>query len=369
MKKITCESVFRGHPDKVCDQISDAILDACLKQDKEARVAVECAIKDKEVWLFGEISSKADIDYSVIVKRVLKDVGYEGEYRIHQKISGQSEDIALGVNKNGAGDQGMMFGYAEKNAYNYMPIPLMLTHQIGKKMDELRKEKYNGLFGSDGKCQVTVNADQNGKTDIDTVIVSVQTKSGVALTDIQTMIYEEVLKPILKQELSNVRILINPTGSFVKGGAEADAGLTGRKIIVDTYGGVAHHGGGAFSGKDPSKVDRSAAYYCRYVAKSLVRAGLVERCEVGVAYSIGIAEPVSIQIDTFGTGDEEALLEFIKTHFDFTPANIKKELRLLDVEYEPLSCYGHFGRDDLNVPWEDVDEKAKELSKTWKKTD
>ena len=362
---ITCESVFRGHPDKVCDQISDAILDACLEQDKNSRVAIECAIKDDVVWLFGEISTKANIDYKGVAKRVLCDVGYEGEFHILEKISKQSSDIALGVDKEGAGDQGMMFGYAEDNNSNFMPIPLMLAHEISRRMEDLRKSKYTHFFGSDGKCQVSATYEDGELISIDTIIVSTQTKDDVLIEDLEQIIKNEVLN-YFNYDLSNTRILINPTGAFVIGGSFADSGLTGRKIIVDSYGGVAHHGGGAFSGKDPSKVDRSGAYYCRYVAKAIVKAGLAKRCEVGVAYSIGVAEPVSISVNTFGTGNDELLVELIKKNFDFKPASIKKELNLLNTKYEPLACYGHFGRDDLNVAWEQADEKAKALQEASK---
>lgn len=298
MKKVvTCESVFRGHPDKVCDQISDAILNACLEQDKNSRVAIECAIKDDVVWLFGEISTKASVDYSKIAKRVLQDVVYEGKFKILETISKQSNDIALGVDKEGAGDQGMMFGYAEENTLNFMPIPLMIAHKISCKMEELRKKDYPILFGSDGKCQVSATYEDDTLISIDTIIISVQTKAKFKAGDIEQIIINEILNR-LSYALTSTRILINPTGAFVIGGSYADSGLTGRKIIVDTYGGVAHHGGGAFSGKDPSKVDRSGAYYCRYVAKAIVKAGLAKRCEVGVAYSIGVAEPVSISVNT-----------------------------------------------------------------------
>lgn len=361
-KIITCESVFRGHPDKVCDQISDAILDACLKQDKNSRVAIECAIKDNEVWLFGEITTNAIVNYSLIAKRVLLDIGYKETFIIRETISRQSNDIALGVDKEGAGDQGMMYGYAENNNYGYMPVPLMLAHDIGKRIDILRKTKYPHLFGADGKCQVTATYTNDKLTRINTIVVSAQTLEGVSIEEIKPIIIDEVLSYLLNG-IDDIKILINPTGVFVKGGPYADSGLTGRKIIVDTYGGVARHGGGAFSGKDPSKVDRSTAYYCRYVAKAIVVAGLASRCEVGVSYSIGIAEPVSISINTFGTATipEEQIKELVLKHFDFKPKSIIEELHLKDVNYEALASYGHIGREELNVPWECVDEKAKVL--------
>ena len=359
MKKIiTCESVFRGHPDKVCDQISDAILDACLEQDKNSRVAIECAIIDDMVWLFGEISTTAKVDYTRVAKKVLREVGYEGEFYILEKISKQSNDIALGVDKDGAGDQGVMFGYAEDNNSNFMPYPLMLAHEISRKMEFLRKEKYPHIFGSDGKCQVSAIYDNDSFIAIDTIVVSIQTKENVLLKIIEPIIVNEVLNT-LGICLESTKILINPTGAFVVGGSYADSGLTGRKIIVDTYGGVARHGGGAFSGKDPSKVDRSGALYCRYIAKAIVKAQLAKKCEVNVAYSIGIAEPVSISVNSFGTGNDEYILKLIKENFDFRPANIKKELNLLNIKYYPLACYGAFGRNEY--PWEQVDEKAKIL--------
>ncbi len=362
-KIVTCESAFRGHPDKVCDQISDAILDACLRQDKNSRVAVECAIKNNEVWLFGEITTNAVINCSLIAKRVLKDIGYTDSFIVRETISTQSSDIALGVDKAGAGDQGMMYGYAEENKYCSMPIPLMLAHDIGKRIEVLRKTKYAHLFGPDGKCQVTATYDFDKLIKINTIIVSAQTIEGVSIEDIKPIIIYEVLETLLN-DLVGIEILINPTGAFVKGGPYADAGLTGRKIIVDTYGGVAHHGGGAFSGKDPSKVDRSAAYYCRYVAKSIVTAGLAKKCEIGVSYSIGVAEPTSISVDTFGTAkmSDEKLKDIILKHFDFRPQSIIKELHLRDVNYEALASYGQIGREELKVPWECVDEKAKEIS-------
>lgn len=364
MKLITCEQVFIGHPDKVCDQISDAILDECLSQDKKSRVAVETAIKNNQVWLFGEVTTNANIDFSKIVRRVLKDIGYnEKEFTTWITISKQSHDIAVGVDNQGAGDQGMMYGYAEKSE-NYMPAPFTLATKIAKRCEELRKGKYKDKFLPDGKCQVTARySDSNELVGIDTIIVSQQTIEGVTIEELRRIIEDEVLIPLIG-ELDGINIYINPTGVFNIGGPYADAGLTGRKIICDTYGGVAHHGGGAFSGKDPSKVDRSAAYYCRYVARCLVDAGLCTRCEVGVSYSIGIDKPMAVSIETFGTNtvSKEELENIVKNNFDFRPLKIKEELKLTDVKYEPLACYGHFGRTDLNVPWEDTYDKAKKIS-------
>lgn len=364
---ITSESVFQGHPDKICDQISDAILDACLEQDKESRVAIECAIKDEVVFLFGEITTNAKVNYSKTALSVLKRIGYTEHYVVHEKISKQSRDIALGVNRKGAGDQGMMYGYACDETIEAMPVPIVVAHKISKIIDNLRKYRYTNLFGPDGKCQVSVRYNNGRPMRFETIVISAQTLPDVTVADIEPIIKEEVLTPLIG-DLSNVRVLINPTNSFEKGGPYADSGLTGRKIIVDTYGGVAHHGGGAFSGKDCSKVDRSGAYFARYVAKAVVKAGIAKKCEICIAYSIGICEPISIHINTFGTGpeDNEFFVSFLKKHFDFTPAGIRKELRLDEVKYEPLACYGHMGRIDLKVPWEDVNEKAKELKEAFK---
>lgn len=364
-KLVTCEQVFRGHPDKICDQISDAILDACLSEDKNSRVAVETAIKNNQVWVFGEITTNANPDYSKIVRRVLKDIGYnEKDFTTWITISKQSNDIAVGVDNEGAGDQGMMYGYAELGK-NYMPAPFNLATTISKKYEELRKGKYSNVFLPDGKCQVTAKySESNVLLGYETIVVSAQTKVGVTLDRVKEIITNEILIPILG-DLDGIRVLINPTGVFNVGGPYADAGLTGRKIICDTYGGVAHHGGGAFSGKDPSKVDRSAAYYARYVARCLVSAGYCTKCEVGVSYSIGIDKPVSISVDTFGTNTvlKEEILNVVRKNFNFTPSNIKKELKLTDIKYENLACYGHFGREELNVPWEVTYAKAREISK------
>lgn len=362
MKLITCESVFAGHPDKVCDQISDAIVTECLAQDPKSRVAVECAIKDNIVILIGEVTTNANIDYVEIAYGVLKTIGYTEKFEFLIKISKQSSDIALGVDKEGAGDQGMMYGYATNETEAYIPYSLLIAQQISRRLDNLRKSRYNDIFGPDGKCQVTADERNNIKT----IIVSAQTKPGANKKLVKHIIEDEVIKPLV-YSLRGIKILINPTGAFEIGGPYADSGLTGRKIIVDTYGGVAHHGGGAFSGKDPSKVDRSGAYYCRYVAKSLVKAGFCDKCEVGVSYSIGVADPISITVDTFGTAKlpEYFLVQLINKCFDFKPASIRKELRLNCVNYERTACYGHFGRTDVCFPWEDVDEKVKELQESF----
>jgi len=369
---ITSESVFSGHPDKICDQISDAILDEILKRDKNARVAVECAIKDNYLFIFGEVTTIAKVNYGEIASTILEDIGYNGNYNVIQKISEQSPDIAIGVDekynhKQGAGDQGMMYGYACNETKELMPLPIVLAHEISKRVDEIRKEKYNHILAPDGKCQVSVIYDEGRPVGIETIVVSAQTKLGVSNDTVRKIIQEEVLLPMFGDGLDEVRILINPTGAFVVGGPYADSGLTGRKIIVDTYGGYARHGGGAFSGKDVSKVDRSASYYARYVAKSIIEAELAEHCEVCISYSIGIAEPVSIYLNTFGTGvmDDESLLEFVSPFFDFTPANIRRELELDKVKFRNLACYGHMGRIDLPVKWEYVDDKAKALREAY----
>ena len=374
MKIITSESVFSGHPDKICDQISDAILDAILEQDQSARVAVETAIKDDLVVIFGEVTTTASVQYSEIAKQVLKDIGYTDEFCVLEKISKQSPDIALGVNETmdhqqGAGDQGMMYGFACSETPELMPLPIMVAHEISKEIDTLRKVKYNHIFGPDGKCQVSVRYVDGQPFAYDTIIVSAQTRPEASLSLAKEIIIEEVLKPLIGKDLSGINILINPTGAFVIGGPYGDSGLTGRKIIVDTYGGYAKHGGGAFSGKDVSKVDRSGAYYARYVAKALVAAELAKTCEVCVSYSIGVANPVAVSIDTFGTGilSDENLLELVKKHFDFTPSNIRKELEFEKVKFQKLATYGHMGREDLPIRWEHVEAKAAELRKAYEK--
>jgi len=371
---ISSESVFDGHPDKVCDRISDEILDAVLEQDKNGRVAVETAIKNDTVYIFGEITTNALIDYSLIAKRTLLNLGYLKEFKVIENISKQSPDIALGVDERankhqGAGDQGMMYGYATNETDELLPLPLALAHRISKRYKLLRENKYIGLFEPDGKCQVSVLYDNDKPVRIETIVVSAQTKRSIEPLKLNKIIIEELLEPIIN-DLDDIEILINPTGEFLIGGPDADAGLTGRKIIVDTYGGFSHHGGGAFSGKDTSKVDRSAAYYARYAASSFVKAGLCDRCTIGVAYSIGVAEPVSLFIDTHGTGklSDHELSYILKFNFDFTPANIRKELELDKVKFSSLSAFGHVGRTDLNVKWEQVDEKANKLREAYEET-
>lgn len=375
MKIITSESVFKGHPDKICDQISDAILDAHLEQDRNARVAVETAIKDDVVFIFGEVTSKASVNYKEVALSTLKEIGYDDPFDVIEKISKQSDDIALGVNhtkdhEQGAGDQGLMFGYACKETPELMPLPIVVAHDIARSIDELRKAKYGHVFGPDGKCQVSVVYENDEPIAYETIVVSAQTRHGIQLDYAKEIILNEVLKPLIGEDLSHIQVLINPTGAFVVGGPYGDSGLTGRKIIVDTYGGYAKHGGGAFSGKDVSKVDRSAAYYARFVAKALVAANLADRCEVSVSYSIGVANPVSVSVDTFGTGvtSDEVLLKLIKDNFNFTPSSIIKELNLDKVKFKPLASYGHIGRVDLDVAWEQVDSKAKQLSESYEQT-
>ncbi|MBU1092915.1 MAG: methionine adenosyltransferase [Firmicutes bacterium] len=366
--------MFRIFAKLILGFISDGILDAILEQDQSARVAVETAIKDDLVVIFGEVTTTASIQYSEIAKQVLKDIGYTDEFCVLEKISKQSPDIAQGVNETldhqqGAGNQGMMYGFACNETPELMPLPIVVAHEIAKEVDALRKAKYNHIFGPDGKCQVSVRYVDGQPFAYDTIIVSAQTRQGASLSLAKEIIIEEVLKPLIDKDLTNINILINPTGAFVIGGPYGDSGLTGRKIIVDTYGGYAKHCGGAFSGKDVSKVDRSAAYYARFVAKALVAAELADTCEVCVSYSIGVANPVAVSIDTFGTGSlpDEDLLELVKQSFNFTPANIRKELEFDKVKFQELAKYGHIGREDLPVRWEHVEGKAVELKEAYEK--
>jgi S-adenosylmethionine synthetase len=358
MKIITSECVFRGHPDKIADQISDRILDECLAQDKNSRVAVETLIKNNLIVLAGEVTTNANVSYKNVALSVLKDLGYGNleNFEFVIEISKQSPDIALGVDKDGAGDQGIMYGFATSESKELMPLPIVLARKIAIKMDELTKE-IPELFGKDGKCQVSIAYDENDNpVKITTIIVSQQTQPNVDREFYTSFIIEECLKKVIPSWLitGETKVLINPTGEFVKGGAYADSGLTGRKIICDTYGGVGRHGGGAFSGKDPTKVDRCAAYYARYVAKNVVAAGLARKCEVQVAYAIGVAKPVAVNIETFGTSKytndqiKEAVLKF----FNFTPKAIRTEILNDDISYYDLAKYGHVGRSDIRVPWE-----------------
>ena len=373
---MTSESVGEGHPDKMADQISDAILDAILKQDKGCRVAVETLVKTGLVVLAGEITTSADVDYEAIARKTIKRIGYDNEAlgfddqscEVLSAISKQSPDIAMGVDREdqkeqGAGDQGLMFGYATNETEELMPATIQLAHQLVKKQSEVRKSGELEWLRPDVKSQVTIRFN-DGKPDfIDTVVLSTQ-HDDIGMDEIQKGVMDHIIMPTLPSNLINdqTQYLINPTGNFIIGGPVGDCGLTGRKIIVDTYGGMARHGGGAFSGKDPSKVDRSAAYASRYVAKNIVAAGLADRCEIQVSYAIGVAKPTSIRIKTFDTNNisEEKINELVETNFDLTPYGIMNMLNLLQPIYEKTAAYGHFGRSNEGFPWEETD-KAEDL--------
>ncbi len=373
----TSESVSEGHPDKVADQVSDGILDAILAEDPKSRVACETLVSTGLVVISGEITTTAHPNYKEIAQDVIRRIGYDDssigfDYKscaILTAINRQSPDIAQGVNEGegldldqGAGDQGLMFGYACNETPALMPLPIHYAHRIMQRQAELRKDGRLPWLRPDAKSQLTVRYVDGRPVAIDTVVVSTQHSPEVSHAQISEAIIEEVIKPVLPNELlgDNVRYLINPTGRFVVGGPHGDCGLTGRKIIVDTYGGTAHHGGGAFSGKDPSKVDRSAAYAGRYVAKNIVAAGLAERCEVQVAYAIGVARPVSLMVDTYGTGriSDERIVELISRHFDLRPKAIIQTLDLLRPIYSKTAAYGHFGRDEPEFTWESTDKAA-----------
>ncbi len=373
----TSESVSEGHPDKVCDQISDAVLDAILTQDKAARVACETLVKNNLVVLAGEITTKANVDFDKVARDVVRHIGYTDEMgfgpdscTVLTAIGRQSPDIAAGVDEGkgldleqGAGDQGLMFGYATSETDVLMPMPITLAHRLVKRQAEVRKSKLNWLR-PDAKSQVTVNYVNNQPAGIDAVVLSTQHAPGVKHDTLKEAVIEEIVKPVLPKEwlTKNTKYFINPTGSFEIGGPVGDAGLTGRKIIVDTYGGMARHGGGAFSGKDPSKVDRSAAYAGRYVAKNIVAAGLATRCEIQIAYAIGVAKPVSVHVDTFGTGaiPDTKIAELVIKHFDLRPKGIVQMLDLLRPVYLATAAYGHFGRTEAGFSWERTD-KAEAL--------
>jgi S-adenosylmethionine synthetase len=371
----TSESVTEGHPDKICDQISDAILDEILKEDPLARVACETAVTTGLVLVAGEITTTTYIDIQKVVRDTVKEIGYDrGKYGFDAEnlavlvaIDPQSPDIAQGVNEGegsfkeqGAGDQGIMFGFASNETEEYMPIAITLAHKLAKQLSKVRKDKTLEYLRPDGKTQVTVEFNEDGSVmRIDSVVVSSQHSEHVSQEQIFTDIKQHVIDLIVPADLvdSDTKFYINPTGQFIIGGPHGDAGVTGRKIIVDTYGGYSRHGGGAFSGKDPSKVDRSAAYACRYVAKNVVAAGLADKCEIQLAYAIGVSEPMSIMVDTFGTNKapEETIQKAIKESFDLTPKGIITGLNLLQPIYKQTAAYGHFGRLDLDLPWERLD--------------
>lgn len=368
----TSESVSEGHPDKIADQISDAILDAILTQDRNARVACETLVKTGMVLIAGEISTDAWVDVEHIARQTIREIGYNSSSMgfdwescaVMSAIGKQSPDIAQGVDRNdpreqGAGDQGLMFGYASNETDVLMPAPITLAHRLVKQQATVRKNKKLSWLRPDAKSQVTLRYTNGQPTSVDTIVLSTQHDTEVDYATLKEGVIEEIIKPVIPAEWlnQNTRYFINPTGRFVIGGPLGDCGLTGRKIIVDTYGGMARHGGGCFSGKDPSKVDRSAAYAGRYVAKNIVAAGLADRCEVQVSYAIGIAEPTSISVDTFGTGKipDTRIIELIRKHFDLRPRGLIEMLDLLHPIYAPTAAYGHFGREEPNFTWERTD--------------
>lgn len=382
----TSESVTEGHPDKLCDQVSDAVLDACLAQDPQSRVACESATKTGFVMLLGEITTQANLNYDELVRKVVREIGYDHTDKgfdantcaVIVALAKQSPDIALGVDKAaeaksgemsekdieaiGAGDQGMMFGYACDETPALMPMPIYLAHNLTRRLSLVRKNNTLPYLRPDGKSQVTVEYHQGKPARVDTVVVSTQHSPDVSQGQIHEDVIEEIIKPVIPAEMldEKTHYYVNPTGRFVIGGPQGDSGVTGRKIIVDTYGGMGRHGGGCFSGKDPTKVDRSAAYAARWVAKNIVKSGLAERCEIEVAYAIGRARPVSVNVETFGTGkiSDEKIARLITEHFDLRPGAILRDLNLRRPIYQQVAAYGHFGRDDLDLSWEKTDRAA-----------
>ncbi len=368
----TSESVSEGHPDKIADQISDAVLDAILEQDPQARVACETLVKTGMVVIAGEVSTTAWVDLDKLAREVVCEIGYTSSEMgfdgnscaVLNAIGKQSPDIAMGVDENtekeqGAGDQGLMFGYATNETDVFMPAPITYSHRLVQRQAEMRRQHLDFLR-PDAKSQVTFRYDENGQpASIDAVVLSTQHAADISQSQIEEAVMEEIIKPVLPAQwlTDKTDYFINPTGQFIIGGPMGDCGLTGRKIIVDTYGGMARHGGGAFSGKDPSKVDRSAAYACRYVAKNIVASGLADRCEIQVSYAIGVAEPTSISINTFGSGkvSDETIIELIREHFDLRPKGLIEMLNLKRPIYQPTASYGHFGREDSNFTWEATD--------------
>jgi S-adenosylmethionine synthetase len=386
----TSESVTEGHPDKMCDQISDAVLDACLEQDPRSRVACETAVKTGFVMLLGEITTNASFNYDALVRKVVNEIGYDSSEKgfdgntcgVQVAIAKQSGDIAMGVDKAleaksgemteaeveavGAGDQGMMFGFACNETPTLMPLPIYLAHKLTRRQSELRKDGSIAWLRPDAKSQVTIEYSKGKPVRVDTVLISTQHAPDVSQAEITETVTDQIIMPALPKDMvdDKIKVFVNPTGRFVVGGPMGDAGVTGRKIIVDTYGGMGRHGGGAFSGKDPTKVDRSAAYAARYVAKNIVAAGLADRVEVQVAYAIGVARPLSVNVETFGTAKiaDEKIASLVDEYFDLRPGAIIRDLGLRKPIYQKTAAYGHFGRDDIEFPWERTD-KASALKK------